>query len=319
MGATSRNGALGDVAVEVPSEVLALVRAVPEWADAHLAVSELHGGITNRNYRVDVGGVAYVIRLPGERTELLGIDRAAEVEAARRAASLGIGPVVFGVLPGTGTVITEFVRGVAVADPGELLAPGRLEAVVDAVAALHRSGPIGAAFPIFRVIERHADDAVEHGAVLPDGHDGLMALIHEVEAVFVKGGAAAVPCHNDLLPANVLFDGDRPWLVDYEYAGMNEAMFDLANLSVNAGFDAGADDRLLERYRRRPPNATDRAQLTLMKVVSEMREGMWALVQQGISSLAGFDFGAYAAERLDSCRAKAESATFAHALAVAAA
>jgi len=299
-------------------EAMALVRAVPPWADAELRVSELHGGITNRNYRVDVGDRAYVIRLPGERTELLGIDRAGELEAAKRAATLGIGPGVFGVLPGTGTVITEFVAGVAAADPGALLVAGRLDAVVDAIAALHRSGPIEAAFPIFRIIERHAADAVAHGAVLPDGHANLAALMTEIEAAFVKVGAPPVPCHNDLLPANVLFDGDRPWLIDYEYAGMNEAMFDLANLSVNAGFDPAADDRLLGRYTGLPPTDSARAQLTLMKVVSEMREGMWALVQQGISSLAGFDFGVYAAERLDSCRATAASADFATALARAA-
>jgi len=96
---------------DIPDDVMALVRTVPAWADADVDVSELHGGITNRNYRIDVGGGSYVIRLPGERTELLGIDRVGEVEAARRAASLGIGPAVFGVLPGTGTVITDFVPG----------------------------------------------------------------------------------------------------------------------------------------------------------------------------------------------------------------
>ena len=294
---------------------MALVRTVPAWADADVDVSELHGGITNRNYRIDVGGGSYVIRLPGERTELLGIDRVGEVEAARRAASLGIGPGVFGVLPGTGTVITEFVPGVAVAAPSALLSPGRLEAVVDAVASLHRSPPIGAAFPIFRVIERHAVDAVAHGAVLPDGHGRLATLMNEIEAVFVRVGASPVPCHNDLLPANVLFDGERPWLIDYEYAGMNEAMFDLANLSVNAGFDGAADARLLGRYSGRAPSESARAQLVLMKVVSEMREGMWALVQQGISRLTGFDFGTYAAERLANCRAQAGSTVFGDALA----
>jgi len=300
---------------DVPDDVMALVRTVPAWTDADVVVSELHGGITNRNYRIDVGGRSYVIRLPGERTELLGIDRAGEIEAAHRAASLGIGPGVFGVLPGTGTVITEFVPGVAVADSGELLSSGRLEAVVDAVAALHRSPPIAAVFPIFRVIERHAVDAVAHGASLPDGHGVLTTLMNEIEAVFMRHGARPVPCHNDLLPANVLFDGDRPWLIDYEYAGMNEAMFDLANLSVNAGFDGAADNRLLERYSGRAPSDSARAQLALMKVVSEMREGMWALVQQGISGLAGFDFGAYAAERLSNCRTQAGSASFVDALA----
>lgn len=301
----------------VPADVIALARAVPEWADAELSVEALDGGITNRNYRVDVGGGSYVIRLPGERTELLGIDRAGEVEAACRAADLGIGPRVFGVLAGTGTVITEFVEGVAVADTSELLAAGRLESVVDAVAALHRSGSLDTSFAIFRVIEQHALDAAEHGVILPHFHGELAALMDRIEAAFVDVGAAAVPCHNDLLPANVLFAGDRVWLIDYEYAGMNEAMFDLANLSVNARFDADADDRVLGRYAGHPPSDAARAQLALMKVVSEMREGMWALVQRGISNLTGFDFGQYASERLTSCRIRAAAPDFALAFAAA--
>jgi thiamine kinase-like enzyme len=301
----------------VPADVAALVRSVPEWEGREITISPLEGGITNRNYRVDVGNGSFVIRLPGDRTELLGIDRAGEVEAARRAAHLGIGPRVVGVLPAVGTVITEFVEGEALVDASQLLAAERLETVVDAVAALHRSGPLGTSFPIFRIIEQHTNDAVAHGAILPGFHAELAGVVARIEAVFAGVGGAAVPCHNDLLPANLLFAGDRLWLIDYEYAGMNLAMFDLANLSVNAGFDADADDRLLDRYVNRPPSDAARAQLALMKVVSEMREGMWALVQLGISDLAGFDFDRYAAERLQSCRARVTSRDFAAALAAA--
>ena len=299
-----------DAPEQAPADVVALVRSVPEWSTIELAVRPLSGGITNRNFRVDTGDGSYVVRLPGEHTELLGVDRAGEVEAARRAAALGIGPGVFGVLPGPGTVITEFVEGIALADGAGLSSSGRLETVVDAVASLHRSGPLASAFPVFRVIERHAVDAVAHGVMLPDGHVELAALMGRIEAVFVSLGDAPVACHNDLLPSNVLFDGDRAWLIDYEYAGMNHAMFDLANLSVNAGFDDPADDRLLDCYADDRPPDTWRAQLALMKVVSEMREGMWALVQQGVSSLAGFDFGRYAADRLESCRTRSEAGGF---------
>jgi thiamine kinase-like enzyme len=326
-----------------PDDVLALVRSVPEWSDATPVVSVLHGGITNRNYRVDVSGRSYVIRIPGESTELLGIDRGGEIEAARRAASLGIGPPVFGELPTVGTVITGFVAGSA-ADAGALLDGDRLERLVGAVAALHGSGPIAHEFPIFRIIERHAVDATAHGVAVPADHDQLAAAMTRIESVFARDAEPAVLCHNDLLPANVLFDdepsGGEPigepttcdgafvsdaepaeqakrkpdrseratdpltplWLIDYEYAGMNEAMFDLANLSVNAGLDPAADDRVLARYLAKPPTDATRWRLGLMKVVSEMREGMWALVQQGISSLEGFDFAAYAEERLGSCR-----------------
>jgi thiamine kinase-like enzyme len=291
----------------VPDDVVALVLSVPEWSGTEPVVSALHGGITNRNYRVDVGDRSYVIRIPGESTELLGIDRGGELEAARRAATLGIGPPVFGELPGAGTVITEFVAGDS-ADGETLLVGDRLGRLVGAVAALHNSGPIAHEFPIFRIIERHAADATSHGVAVPADHDQLAAAMTRIESVFARDGRPKVPCHNDLLPANVLFDGEHGWLIDYEYAGMNEAMFDLANLSVNTGLDPTADDRVLERYLGEPPADATRWRLGLMKVVSEMREGMWALVQQGISSLEGFDFAAYADERLASCRRRLAAA-----------
>ena len=300
-------------------DVVALVRQVAAWSGVGLDVSALPGGITNRNFRVAVaGGGVYVVRVPGERTELLGIDRAGEVEMARRAGDLGIGPAVFGVLPGPGTVITELVAGQAVADTAAFLGAGRLEAVIDAIGALHRSGPVAARFPIFRVVEQHARDAVELGSTLPDDHAWLVERVRRIEAVW-SDDATTVPCHNDLLPANVLFDGDRPWLIDYEYGGMNVAPFDLANLSVNAGFDDAADERMMTRYRGAAPDDAQRARLALMKIVSELREGLWGLVQQAISTLGGFDFGAYGAERLASCRRWCERAEFADWLAAAAA
>jgi thiamine kinase-like enzyme len=307
---------VGGLGTGVPPEVLALVRSVPPWADADLAVTELHGGITNRNFRVDVGGEAFVIRVPGDSTDLLGIDRGGELEAAARAAALGIGPAVFGELPGAGTVITAFVPGVP-ADGAAFLVGDRLERLAGAVATFHASGRLRHEFPIFRIIEQHAADAVAHGSVLPTDFATITAAIARIEVVFACDGRAAVPCHNDLLPANVLFDGERGWLIDYEYAGMNEAMFDLANLSVNSGFDAAADDRLLAGYAQRPPTAPLRARLMLMKVVSELREGLWALVQQGISDLDGFDFAAYAGARLESCRAQLASPHVAAALEIA--
>ena len=116
-------------------------------------------------------------------------------------------------------------------------------------------------------------------------------------------------CHNDLLPANVLLGADRLWIIDYEYAGMNHAVFDLANLSVNCDFDEAADHRLLAAYDG-DVSAPRLAQLALMKVMSEMREGMWAVVQQAISTLTHVDFGDYATTRLEHCRELCSDARF---------
>ena len=243
MGETQRPSA----ADTAPDDVVALVRSVPEWADATPVVSVLHGGITNRNYRVDVSGRSYVIRIPGESTELLGIDRGGEIEAARRAASLGIGPPVFGELPTVGTVITGFVAGSA-ADAGALLEGDRLERLVGAVAALHGSGPVAHEFPIFRIIERHAVDAAAHGVAVPADHDQLAAAMARIESVFARDAEPRGALPQRPAPRERAVRRRARWLIDYEYAGMNEAMFDLANLSVNAGLDAAADDRVLARY-----------------------------------------------------------------------
>jgi thiamine kinase-like enzyme len=281
-------------------DVAAAIRRMPGWASQPLDLAPLHGGITNRNWTASgPDGRRYVVRIPGERTDLLGIDRAGEAETARRAADLGLGPAIAGELPGIGTLVTELVEG-------EHLGPAafadRLDEVVTLVRALHVSGPVGSAFPIHRVVEWHARDARTHGVAPPDAFERLLPVSHRIEAAFAVHPDAPATCHNDLLPGNVLFGPDRTWLLDYEYAGMNDRHFDLGNLSVNCGLDEDADERLLASYFNGPPTPRRRARLALMKVMSEMREGMWAVVQQAISTL-DTDFEAYASERLESCLA----------------
>ncbi len=263
----------------------------------------LAGGITNRNFTFFRGARSYVVRIPGERTELLGIDRANEIEAATRAAALGIGPPVVGILDGVGTLVTQLV-------PGEHRSGDAFEArlgdVVQVLLQFHGSGDLAGAFPIHRVVEWHARDAVANGVTPPQSFHQLQLVSARIEAAFAASPDPAVPCHNDLLPANVLFAADRTWLLDYEYAGMNDRYFDLGNLSVNTGLDASADDALLHLYFG---SVTDRsrARLSLMKIMSEFREGMWAVVQQAISTL-DTDFVSYANERLDNCCRLADNA-----------
>lgn len=281
----------------------ALVRSFPDWAADEVDVEPLGGGITNRNAVVSVRSLAprrFVARVPGERTELLGIDRANEAEAAFRAAEIGIGPPVLGVLDGYGTLVTELVPGGHL-EPGAFVA--RLDEVVRLLHRFHGSGPLAGAFPIHRVVEWHARDAAARGVRLPAAWPELHELSSRIERSFAPTDGDLVPCHNDLLPGNVLFADERTWLLDFEYAGMNDRFFDLANLSVNCGLDPAADERLLTLYFGEVDDAR-RAKLAAMKVMSELREGMWAVVQQAISTL-DTDFATYADERLASASALA--------------
>lgn len=289
------------------SQIEALLRQVPRWAESEILIAPLHGGITNTNFVAHVDGDPLVIRVPGERTELLGIDRANEAEAALRAAKLDIGPRVVEVLPEIGTLVTTLV-------PGRHLAPEpftkRLNEVVQLLRRFHDSGPLNGTFPIHQVVEWHARDAASHGAVVPAAFAPLHAQSQRIEAAFSEAPMPLVPCHNDLLPGNVLFDevSNRVWLLDFEYAGMNDRFFDLGNLSVNCGLDHAADHELLRLYfgESTPPRW---ARLQLMKMMSEFREGMWAVVQQAISTL-DTDFVTYANDRLGSCEALAAQPQF---------
>jgi thiamine kinase-like enzyme len=282
-----------------------LVRESSLFAGQTVEIRPLSGGITNRNFVVTTDHGEYVVRIPGERTSLLGIDRAYEAEAAQRAAELGIGPAVLGMLESVGTLVTELVDGHHLEPTpfGE-----RLDDVVDLVPRFHDSGPLGGAFPIHRIVEWHARDASAHGVMAPNSYERLHQQSRRIEAAFAKSPMPVVPCHNDLLPGNVLFADDRVWLLDFEYAGMNDVFFDLGNLSVNSELNLESEERLLTLYFGQVTKSSW-ARLQLMKMMSEFREGMWAVVQQAISSL-DTDFVSYADERLGNCERLASRPEF---------
>lgn len=287
------------------ADVERLVRESGLFADQPVQIRPLSGGITNRNFVASTDHGEYVIRIPGERTELLGIDRAHEAEAAMRAAELGIGPAVLGMLEAVGTLVTELVEGHHL-EPTPFIE--RIGDVVDLIHRFHDSGPLGGAFPIHRVVEWHARDASARGVMAPKAYERLHQLSRRIEAAFARAPTPLVPCHNDLLPGNVLFADDRVWLLDFEYAGMNDVFFDLGNLSVNGELNQEADERLLTLYFGQITKSSW-ARLQLMKMMSEFREGMWAVVQQAISTL-DTDFVSYANERLSNCERLASRPEF---------
>ncbi|MEP7202477.1 MAG: phosphotransferase [Ilumatobacteraceae bacterium] len=282
-----------------------LVRESSLFPDEAIEIRPLSGGITNTNFVVSTTDGDYVVRIPGERTSLLGIDRAYEAEAAQRAAELGIGPAVLGLLESVGTLVTELVDGHHL-EPTPFVE--RLDDVVDLVHRFHDSGPLSGTFPIHRIVEWHARDASAHGVMAPPAYERLHQQSRRIENAFAKSPMPVVPCHNDLLPANVLFATDRVWLLDFEYAGMNDVFFDLANLSVNGELSHEAEERLLTLYFGQVTKASW-ARFQLMKMMSEFREGMWAVVQQAISSL-DTDFVTYANDRLGNCERLANRPEF---------
>ncbi len=258
---------------------------------------ELDGGITNRNFRVTLGGAEYVVRRPGKDTELLGIDRSAELLANEAAAALGIAPAVAAIVGGC--LVTSFVacRSLEQQEVG-----AAVEEIARALRAFHDSGVrLPARFWVPELLEDYATIAETRGARLTDGYGAARDVAARIAAALPLHEPR--PCHNDLLAGNLIrADEDgRILLVDWEYAGIGDARFDLGNLSVNNGFDEATDERLLRSYHGEPPSDAQRAALKLMRVLSDAREGAWGVVQGAISEL-DFDFAGYASEHFERLR-----------------
>ena len=173
--------------------------------------------------------------------------------------------------------------------------PRWLEQIGTALRTFHESGPLPGDFDCFRVPAQHREAAEARGVPIPHEYDLAAERAAEIEAAFGASPEPRRPCHNDLLAANFIAAGDRLVILDWEYAGMNDRYFDLGNLATNNALDEEAELTLLESYFGSV--TAGRARLALMKIMSDFREAMWAVVQQGIPALRSssrYDYVEYA-------------------------
>jgi thiamine kinase-like enzyme len=262
---------------------------VPGWDGPDVRVTPLGGGITNHNFRIDRGGESFVLRLVGENTDLLGIDREVEYAASQAAAAAGVAPEVVHFIRPEGCLVTRFVAGRTIGED-EIGQPAVIRRVAQALRTIHGLPPIPGTFSAFAVVRDYAEQARRLDVRFPRDFDLLRARLAEIESSLPSFDPC--PCHNDLLNANFLEAGGRLYVLDWEYAGMGDPYFDLGNFSRNHGFSEDQDRTLLEAYvGRATPGRL--ARLRLMRIASDMREAMWGLLQSGISHL-DFNFRDYA-------------------------
>jgi thiamine kinase-like enzyme len=285
---------------------------VPELATGELAFIALSGGITNRNFLVTVDHRPdrYVIRLAGNDTHLLGISREVEHAATVAAAGVGVGPEVVAFIRPEGYLVTRFIEGRPIEIP-EMRRPERLRAVGATLRRIHDGPAIPGLFVPFRIVEAYRALAGARGVAVPPEYERALASARRIELAFLTAPLELRPCHNDLLNANFIDDGERIRIVDWEYAGMGDPFFDLGNFAVNHELDGDEEEALLVAYDgQAPPDRLDRlARLRLMRIVSDFREAMWGVLQQGISTL-DVDFREYAAEHFDRLLRQASGPAF---------
>lgn len=270
------------------------IRALPIWGDP-VAPEPLAGGLSNRSFTVRDGGRRWVVRL-GTDFPFHHVERIRELMVARAAAEAGFAPQIRYAEPGL--TVSAFVDGRTYSEADVRADRSR---IADLLRGFHTRMPAhvsGTAvlFWPFHVVRDYARTLRAGGSRHGPHLDRWLALAAELES-------AQVPLpirfgHNDLLPANLIDDGTRLWLIDFEYAGFSTAMFDLAGLASNAGFSAEEDRALLAEYFGAPPGPALVNALGAMKCASLLREAMWSMVSELHLDVPGVDYEAYTAENL---------------------
>ncbi len=284
--------------------------AIPQMAGYGGPLERL-GGLTNIVFRAG----EHVLRLPGRGTESY-IDRANEALAAAEAARAGVGPEVIHVDPASGVLVTRFIPGAVTLSPAAFRA--RAGAPARAALALRRLHRSGAVFPfrfeLFSMIDGYLRVLSSTDVTLPEGYHDVVAEAGEVRAALARAPVVPVACHCDPLCENFLDTGDRVWIVDWEYSGMNDPMWDLGDLSVEGQFGPEQDDEMLAAYFGGAPPDGDRARMVIYKAMCDLLWTLWGLIQVANDNPAD-DFRAYAEGRFARCRALMATPEFAARLA----
>jgi thiamine kinase-like enzyme len=264
----------------------------------------LTGGLTNRNYRVTLGsGVEYVARFSSPKSTLLAIDREAEFRNSSIAADAGVGPAVVEFAPDDGVLLVEWIEGRTLVE-ADLDDEVQLARVAGICRRLHAAPPFVGDFDMFGIQRRYLSIVEEFGFRLPDDYDSFEPTVRRIEEALRASAYGTVPCHNDLLAANIMDDGARLWLIDYEYSGNNDPCFELGNIWSEAALEADRLEHLVACYFGGPsPVQTARARL--FGLMAKYGWTLWASIQASVSDV-DFDFWEWGMEKY--ARARAEFA-----------
>jgi thiamine kinase-like enzyme len=288
------------------SAARAALASIPALA-GHSGSLQRLGGLTNLVYRAG----DFCLRIPGKGTEEY-INRANEGVAAREAAKAGVSPELVFFDAATGIMVTRFVDGAETMSPEKFKArqgsPTRAGA---AFRTLHDSGAIFPfRFELFAMIDDYLKILSGKDVALPAGYHDVVREAETVRAALAANPLPLAPCHCDPLCENFLDAGSRMWIVDWEYSGMNDPMWDLGDLAVEGQFDADQEEEMIRAYFGGEPSAAERGRIVIYKAMCDLLWTLWGLIQLANGNPTD-DFRAYADGRFARCRALMETEAFA--------
>jgi thiamine kinase-like enzyme len=271
-------------------KVTTIMGLIPQLRGNALTIRPLRGGLTNHNYLVTSKGQRFVLRIAGENSALLGINRHVEHSCARHAFQVGIGPEVVAFLPEHRAMLTRFVPGRPLLSR-DLHSPAVMHRLVRAIRTYHESSAAEGAFEPFKTIRRYYLEAKKRKAPFPSTMTQAFGALEHIENK-IEAPEFLHNCHNDLLRSNFVHHRNSVWILDWEYSGRGDLFFDLGNLAANNLFSHEQEVTLL-RFYFGEARASALQRLRLMRLVSEMREATWGFLQTRISTL-NIDYLSYA-------------------------
>jgi len=283
------------------------VAKIEDWKGKEVSIEPLSGGLTNTNFKVTVDGTPFFARVPGASTELLAVDRKNEYTNSKAAAEAGVGPKVLYYLPEYQVMVLEFIEGITMSKEA-LNAPGMPTRMAQAIKQLHAGPRFLTDFNMFRLTEYYLKLCDERDIPIPDGYLERMPTVQQIEKAMSVNPLATVPCNNDLLAENYIDDGKSLRLIDYEYSGNNDPCFELGNTCQEMEFDEARIQEVCASYFG-SVSASKIARMKLNMVMSDVGWGLWAAIQEKISTIE-YDFWGWAIERWGRAEEKMDSAEF---------
>ncbi|MGH3421385.1 MAG: phosphotransferase [Streptosporangiaceae bacterium] len=263
-------------------------------------IRELSGGLTNRNYQVTTPEGTFVARISSGGSELLAIDRDCEYRNSVTAAAAGAGAPVVEYRPQDRLLVIGYIEGRTLGR-ADVAAAANLPRIAQACRRLHDGGRFGNDFDMFDIQRRYLSVARSRGFRVPAGYDDLLPPFTAARQALAVRATATVPCHNDLLAANFIDDGDRIWLIDYELSGNNDPCFELGNIAAESRLSGDALAALVTAYYGRPRRSMI-ARARLFGLVSMYGWTLWGAIQNGASPIE-YDFWSWAMERFEGAAA----------------
>jgi thiamine kinase-like enzyme len=285
--------ALGEAGSDAERDLEAAISRVPQWSGHRLRYRPVTGGISNANWRVWLDDLpsSFFVKIPGKGTEMF-IDRAAAMDASRKAAALGVGPAVHDFLAADGVEISDFIEGRRSCTNVDFLNLSLCRTALDVYRKLHGADRLTLTKTVFDMIDEHIDQVRSLGGWAPPDFAELHAQYRRARAALEASGLDLVPCFNDPMAGNFMVDdAGTIMLIDYEYASNNDRCYDLGIWFGEMFFDEATESALIEHYFGRVDPAIV-ARITVHKVLADIKWSTWSMVQQKVSAL-DFDFFKY--------------------------